>query len=130
MRIKRRGMGFRTPYIHKHTRASWQIMGMKADIDHILPPPPPPKKKKIKSCPTSILPSDSETPGPLPLTQCNYFNLTVCKWMLAFFLNKRVVQDEELLRNVLTPQRLEVLCSPRPPSKMLYANVNFSKWLT
>ena len=31
-----------------------------------LPPPPP---DNSKSCPTSIIPSASETPGPLPLKQ-------------------------------------------------------------
>ena len=36
-------------------------------IDPSLPPPPLPDN--LKSCPTSIIPSASETPGPLPLKQ-------------------------------------------------------------
>ena len=66
-------MGFRTPCIHRQThtraRASWQITGMKVylGIQVFTPSPPPPTNSK--SCPTSILPSASETPGPLPLKQ-------------------------------------------------------------
>ena len=81
IRIKRRGMGFRTPCIHRQTHTRVWVLADHRDPPHTPPPPP----RQFKSCPTSILPSASATPDPLPwIHVCNYFNLRVCKWMLAF----------------------------------------------
>ena len=59
-------------YKHTHTRArvlaDHRGVGLlrNTGIDPLPPPHPP---DNLKSCPTSILPSASETPGPLPLKQ-------------------------------------------------------------
>ena len=79
-------MGFRTPYIHidKHTHMRARVLADHRDVGLL-------RNTGIDPC---ILPSASEE-ATVWIRVCNYFNLTVCKWMLA-------------------PQRLEVLCSSRP----------------
>ena len=89
-------MGFRTPYIHRqtHTHARARVLADHRDVGLLsytgidpLPPPPPQIQKAVQHC---ILPSASEAPGSPPLEAtiwirgCNNFNLTVCKWTLAF----------------------------------------------
>ena len=68
-------MGFRTPYIHRqtHTHARARVLADHKDVGLLrntgIDPPPPPPPDNSKSCPTSIILSASETPGPLPLKQ-------------------------------------------------------------
>ena len=89
-------MGFRTPYIHEqthtHTRArvlaDHMDVGLlrKTGIDPILPPTPR-QFKKLSNQLSSVRQRNTWS-HPLEATiwirVCNYFNLTVCKWMLAF----------------------------------------------
>ena len=71
------GSGHST-YTDKHTHIRARVLADHRDVGllrktgiHPPPPPPtnPPTPTNQKSCPTSILPSASETPGPLPLKQ-------------------------------------------------------------
>ena len=67
---------------HTHARVSWQITGMKVCLGiQVLTPPPP---DNSKSGPTSIFPSASETPGPLPLKQQSGSAYAIILTLLAF----------------------------------------------
>ena len=121
----------------KHTNMRARVLADHRDVGllrntGIDPLPTPPTPDNSKSCPTSILPSASETPGPLPLKQQSgsaYAIILTLQFVNGCSLFFKISAACCALRNVLTPQRLEVLCSSHP-SKMLYVNVNFSKWLT
>ena len=113
-------------YTDKHTHMRARVLADHRDvgllrntgIDPLPTHPPPQQFKKLSNQHSSVRQRNTWSP-PLKATiwirVCNYFNLTVCKWMLAFFkISAACCAGDNLLRNVLTPQRLEVLCSSRP----------------
>ena len=60
------------PHIQTNTHARVRVLADHRDVGLLRNTgidPPPPHRDNSKSCPTSILPSASETPGPLPLKQ-------------------------------------------------------------
>ena len=113
-------------YTDKHTHMRARVLADHRDvgllrntgIDPLLTPPTP-QFKKLSNQHSSARQRNTWSP-PLKATiwicVCNYFNLTVCKWMLVFFflISAACCAEDNLLRNVLTPQRLEVLCLSRP----------------
>ena len=87
-------MGFRTPYIHRQTHMHARVLADHRDVGLLRntgidpPPPPPPRQfKKLSNQHSSVRQRNYWSP-PLEATiwicVCNYFNLTVCRWMLAF----------------------------------------------
>ena len=127
-------------YTDKHTHMRARVLAdhrgvgllRNTGIDPLPPPPPPPNNSK--NCPTSILQSASETPGPLPLKQqagSAYAIILTLQFVngCSLFKNKRVVQ-EIICWEMCSLHKGLKFCAHSAPSKMLYANVNFSKWLT
>ena len=109
-------------YTEKHTHMRARILADHRDVGLLrntgidpLPRPPPQQFKKLSNQHSSVRQRNTWSP-PLEATiwmcVCNYFNLTVCKWMLAFF--KISVLCRRKFVEKCAPQRLEVLCSSRP----------------
>ena len=78
---------YRQTHTHARTRLGSSQEGCRFALEYRYWPPPPPNSKSCPTLHSSVRQRNTRSP-PLEATiwirVCNYFNLTVCKWMLPF----------------------------------------------